>query len=161
MKLKRIGCTEIAQLIIEHQYYDVKAITFDYEEKKILINGERVEPKLERFKFGMYFTVECTIKDFQDALYGLARLNTPEPVEELHPLCEPIGNWLKENEIFEVRIADIVLMCLKGTLLDLTHRQIEMTVAKCLKQLGWKKIKKENGNVWIPTGYLVDRGIQA
>lgn len=150
MKLKRIGTTGIAQLILEYNYYDVSKLTFDYVEKRVLLNDSIIEPKLERFKFAMHFSIECTIRDFQDAIYGLARLNTPEPEEELHPLCEPIRQWLGRKGITEIQIAEIVIGCLKGTLLDLTERQVEMTVAKCLKQLGWKKVRKKTYNCWIP-----------
>ena len=157
-KYTRISSTAIISLLNKETFYEVSKFSYDYKKKHVYYNDELLEPKIEAIRFGILYEVECSIRDFQNAIYYLARMNTPKPeiieiVKEKHPLSDVIGNWLKNNNKSTVTISDIVVNCLQGHLLDLTKRQVQMTVGKCLKELGWTKKHTENGNVWISPEY--------
>lgn len=149
MKIKRVYITEITNMLLDNNYYELEKLTYDYDSKKIMYDGEAFIPKIESWKFGLHFFVEANYKHFQDAVYCLAVMNTPKPVKELHPLCEPIEQWLNKHNKKEVTSIEIITDCLGGKLLDLNQRQLEIRVGKCLRELGWTKVKKEKYNMWI------------
>ncbi len=148
MKLKRIYTTEITNMLLENNYYDVAKLTYDYDTQRVMYDGEEFEPKLEAWKFGLHFFIECNYKHFQDAVYCLSRLNTPKPEKQLDILCEQIEKWLVDNNKTQVTVLDVIDNCF-GKNIHLTQRQLEIKVGRALRDLGYEKVKKAKYNIWV------------
>lgn len=149
MKRSTIFVQDIIELIIDRSYYDVTKFSYDYDSKRIRYDNEEFEPKLESIQFKIAFQYNFHWKEYQDAIYYFARMNTPKPDAENDILTEPIQEWLEENEKTETSIIEIIKNVFSSKPVTLTNRALEMRVSKCLKELGWHKVKKSYGNVWI------------
>lgn len=143
---KRIGTTMATLLLIEDG--TAESLTYDFTTKRILLDGEVLEPKLFRVEFGVAHFAEISVEELQTALYGLARKNSPKPELEIDRLAEHIRTWLKENKKLKVTTSQIITECLGGKLLDLTKRGLEMRIASTLTDLGYRKCTSMGKRYW-------------
>lgn len=69
--------------------------------------------------------------------------------DELQEVCQSIKNWLNTNNKTTINVHQVIDNVFIDIPDDWSQRQLEIAVGKCLKKLGWKKVKKEYGNIWI------------
>lgn len=146
-KLARISRTMAIMFLIEDGIAD--RLTYDYATQRFKLDGECAEPKMLASEFGMSRSIEISVKDFQDALYYLARKNTPKPELSEDTLSFYISNWLTEISRKKVTIAQVITECLGGRLIDLTRKGLEMRIASVLSDLGFSKHRTNKGSVWV------------
>lgn len=143
-KLKRIYRTQIIKILEETSYYDLRKFSFDNKSKRILYDGIEIEPKMEAWEFGKHIDCEVSVKEFQDAIYGFAKVNTPEILVEHYNVADVIHYWLYKKGIDTITTQEVV-DGLKQNIPDLTAKK----VAQCLTDLCWRKKHTKTGNVWI------------
>ncbi len=143
---RRIGTTMAILLLIEDG--TAEHLTYDFATKRILLNGEVVEPKLQRSEFGVAHFVEISIEDFKSALYTLARKKSPKPEVGTDTLTEHIQDWLKHYKKERVTIPEIITNCLGGKLLDLTKKGLEIRIGTVLTDLGYRRCASQGKRYW-------------
>lgn len=145
----KIFYLEILNLITENNYYDIGDFTYNYDTKRIEYKGKEFKPKYESLQFKIAFPYLFNFTEFHDAIYFLAMSNTPEPEIELDILCQPVKDWLDKENVNQVSVLDIIKRCFNGSLKDLSQRSLEIRVGKVLKQLGWTRVRRNYGAIWL------------
>jgi hypothetical protein len=149
MKRSTISVTDIIEVVLDREYYNISLFTYDYNTKLTKYDNKPFDVKLESIKFKIAFQYNFNWKEFRDAVYYFAKMNTPTPQETIDNLIQPIKEWLDKENKTQTTVLEIITEALGGKPIDLTQRQIEIRVGGCLNVLGWKKIKRNYGNIWI------------
>lgn len=148
MAYRRIHAPEVVDLLEKNRYYDSKAFTYNYGTKKVLYKGKVVNPDIQGIEFCRKAKVFVAISEYKLAILNLAIMNTPEPEKELDELAEPIEQWLEASKFEQIRVLDIIKEVFGGSVRDLTDRQLQMRVAGCLEDLGWKRVRTNKFHIW-------------
>jgi len=147
MRYKRVYRTEVIDLLLQNEFIDLSKLKLASDGKRILFDEVEVKVKRECCRFGSHYHVEVSVWEFKDALYCLAELNTPEEVEN-DELKKELSDWLSSQESKQFKMKDIVAWIQNKE--NLTRKQLEISISKTLKDLGWRSKHTKSGNVWVP-----------
>jgi hypothetical protein len=153
MSRRKLLFNQVVALFLGNE--DVKSIldctllSYDYNKRLVLHNGKQFEVMFSASQIKMATGYEFDFSVFKEVIHYFAKLNTPMPEESPDILLEPISQYIEDNSLERLQVRDIVRDVFKGSMKDLTNRQLEMRISSCLVELGWKKSRQSKGSFWL------------
>lgn len=154
MPSKKLDFNGLVKLFLDNEsvqtLYDYRLFTYDYNRRFVLYNNKTFEVMLCGSLIKNTTGYEFKFSTLKEVLNFFAKMNTPRPDDSPDILLEPIQEYLEELNSNRIQIKDIILNVFsRNRMKDLTNKQLEMRIAACLNDLGWKKSRQSKGSFWI------------
>jgi hypothetical protein len=147
-RAERIDEDQLRQ-IVEELGWD-KQLTFDYQQRRALLNGEDTDFIALAEHIKSEYRAMFPNQMLYTLLNGIARVNSPK-VNEEEVLLELVAEYVSDKA--EVSVREIIEAHDGKRGFDIINKSLEMRISKCLKQLGYckyrRKIDKVIYRVWI------------